>query len=178
MEYPEYRTRNAATAILSGSCQETTMKMSQFVMCLLVLGVCLAGCGSKPDSVESPATPQQARRLLEEAIEFYKANGKDKAFAEIENPNGKFRRGELYIFVYGRDGLIAAHGADLKRVGSNVMTLQDKNGKFFGKEIMQIGEAGGTVDYAWVNPVTGEIQQKTSFIALADGFRFGCGTYQ
>ena len=76
-------------------------------------------------------------------MSFYKANGKDKAFAEINNPNGKLQQGDLYIFVYDSNGVVAAHGADASEVGLDISTRQDNNGKFFGKELMQIGAAGG-----------------------------------
>ena len=128
--------------------------------------------------VAAAASPEEAKTLLNEAISFYKANGKDKAFAEINNPDGKLRRGELYIFVYDSNGRVAAHGADLNRIGVDVMSLQDENGKFYGREIMQIGESGGSVDYVWTNPLTGTVQPKTSYIILIDGFRFACGIYK
>jgi signal transduction histidine kinase len=60
----------------------------------------------------------------------------------------------------------------------DVMNLQDENGKFYGREIMQIGKSGGSVDYVWPNPLTGIVQPKTSYIILIDGFRFGCGIYK
>lgn len=125
------------------------------------------------------ATPEEAKQLLNEASAFYKANGKDKTFTEINNPNGKFSRGELYIFVYDSNGRTAAHGADLKNIGKDMMAgLKDENGKYFGREMMQIGDSGGSVDYVWPNPLTGKVQKKTSYVILVDGFRFGCGIYK
>jgi signal transduction histidine kinase len=123
------------------------------------------------------ATPEEAKALLNEAAAFYEANGADETFEEINNPNGKFRRGELYIFVYDSDAVVVAHGADPGLVGNDVTNQQDENGKFFAREIMQVGESGGSVDYVWPNPVTGAIQPKTSYIKLVDGYRFACGIY-
>ena len=143
-------------------------------MCILILGICFSGCSPNPTA----ATPEAAKSLLNEAVSFYKANGKDKTFAEINNPNGLFTRGDLYIFAYDSSGKVAAHGADVSQVGRDIIIMQDDNGKFFGREIMQIGESGGAVDYVWLNPATGTVQPKTSFIILVDGFRFGCGVYR
>ena len=112
---------------------------------------------------------------MQEAVAYYETNGKDQTFAEINNRNGKFVRGELYIFVYDSDGIIVAHGADSKRIGIATIDEPDENGKFYSREIMQVGDSGGAVDYVWLNPVTGTIQPKTSYIMLVDGFRFGCG---
>ena len=124
------------------------------------------------------ATPEEAKALLNEAVAFYETNGKEETFTEINNPNGKFVRGELYIFVYDSEAIIAAHGADSSLIGTSMMNEPDENGKFYAKEIMQVGESGGSVDYVWLNPVTGTIQPKTSYIMLVDGFRFGCGVYK
>jgi cytochrome c len=124
------------------------------------------------------ATPEEAKALLNEAVAFYETNGKEETFTEIDNPNGKFVRGELYIFVYDSDGIVVAHGADSSRIGIDSTNQQDENGKFLGREIMQVGESGGWVDYVWLNPVTGTIQPKTSYIMLVDGYRFGCGVYK
>jgi len=52
------------------------------------------------------ATPEDAKQLLNEVIAFYQANGKEKTFAEINNPDGQFTRGELYLFVYDSNGSI------------------------------------------------------------------------
>ena len=123
------------------------------------------------------ATPEEAKALLNEAVALYETDGKDKTFAEISNPDGKFVRGELYIFVYDSDGLIVAHGADSGLIGTSTLDEPDVNGKFYAREIMQVGESGGSVDYVWLNPATGTVQPKTSFIMLVDGFRFGCGAY-
>ncbi len=147
-------------------------------MCVLLLGNCLSVSTRKPAPLGTAATRQEAKTLLNEAVSFYKANGRDKAFMEINNPHGKFARGDLYIFVYSSDGVVAAHGADVSHVGTSISTLQDNNGKKFGLEIMQLGESGGAVDYVWLNPATGKVQPKTSFIIHVDGFRFGCGVYK
>ena len=147
-------------------------------MYVLLMGICLIGCTLKPASLRTASTPEQAKALLGDAVSFYKANGKDKAFAEINNPHGKFAQGDLYIFVYASNGVIAAHGADASQVGTDISNRRDENGKLFGREIMRVGEAGGSVDYVWLNPATGKVQPKTSFIIPFDGYRFGCGVYK
>ena len=155
-----------------------TRSLSQVTMCVLLLGLCLIGCSLKPASLRTASTPEQAKALLSEAVSFYKANGRDKAFAEINNRRGKFVQGDLYIFVYASNGVIAAHGGDVTQVGTDISKRRDDKGKLFGREIMRVGEAGGSVDYVWQNPATGKVQPKTSFIIPFDGYRFGCGVYK
>jgi signal transduction histidine kinase len=139
---------------------------------ILVLGICFAF------SIAAAATPEEAKELLDEAVSFYHEHGKEKTFAEISNRDGKFRRGELYIFVYDGSGITVAHGGDPNIVGTNALDRQDANGKFFAREIMKISESGGSVDYVWMNHETGTVQPKTSYIVLVDEYRFGCGIYK
>ena len=76
------------------------------------------------------ATPEEANALLNEAAALYEADGKDKTFAEITNPDGKFVMGELYIFVYDSDGMIVAHGGDPVWSAPPRWTSQMKMGNF------------------------------------------------
>jgi cytochrome c len=129
-------------------------------------------------SIAFAATPEDAKALLHEAITYYHEHGADQTFAEINNTHGRFRRGELYIFVYDGEANVVAHGVDPGRIGVNRIDQQDEDGKFFAREIMSLGEEGGSVDYVWENPETGKVQPKTSFIMRVDEYRFGCGIYR
>ena len=46
------------------------------------------------------STPEQAKSLVQEAAAFYQAQGKDATLKELNNPQGKFVRGDLYVFAY------------------------------------------------------------------------------
>ena len=41
---------------------------------------------------------------------------------------------DLYIVVYGLDGMALAHGANAKRIGTNQIADKDPDGKAFVKE--------------------------------------------
>ena len=57
---------------------------------------------------------------MKKGIEFYKANGKDKALAAFNDPKGQFVKDDLYIFVLDLNGKMLAHTkADL--VGKDFM---------------------------------------------------------
>ena len=145
---------------------------SRFASYLFIASLCL----SSPSAVA--ATADEAKSLCREAIAYYQDSGKDAAFAEISDTEGTFRRGELYVFVYDKDGTVVAHGADPDRVGKNRIDQQDANGKYFGREIMEVTESGDAVEYVWINPETGQLQNKTTYVFLVDDYRFGCGVYQ
>jgi signal transduction histidine kinase len=119
----------------------------------------------------------QAKALLNKAVSYYHQHGSENTFAQINEADGRFRQGELYVFVFDGQGTIVAHGADSSLVGTNRMDLQDENGKLFVKEILDLGEGGGTVNYVWMNPESGKVEPKTSFISRVGEYRFGCGVY-
>jgi cytochrome c len=138
----------------------------------MMLSICMSSM------VHAEATPDQAKALLAETVTYYQANGAEKTFSEINNHDGMFRKGELYIFVYDGDAHIVAHGGDLGLIGTDIKEVKDVNGFYFGREIMTIEDTGGSVDYLWMNPASGSVEAKTSYITHIDEFRFGCGIYK
>ena len=121
-----------------------------------------------------------AQALVGKGAAFYKANGKDKAFAEFSNPKGQFTKGDLYIFVIDTKGITMAHGGNAKLVGKDMSELKDADGKFFMKEIIKTAtdKGKGWVDYKWTNPVTKKVEDKTTYVEKVDGYVFGCGVYK
>ena len=55
-----------------------------------------------------------AKRFVEKAIAFYRVNGRAVALAEFSNPQGRFVKGEQYIFVLDSTGVMLAHGVNQK----------------------------------------------------------------
>jgi len=45
---------------------------------------------------------------VKKGVEFYKANGKDKALAAFKEPKGQFVKDDLYIYVLDLDGKMLA----------------------------------------------------------------------
>ena len=62
-------------------------------------------------SAQQRGTPAEAKAMVEKAIAYIKANGQEKAFAEINNPKGKFVDRDLYIMVIDMNGTCLARGA-------------------------------------------------------------------
>ncbi len=140
--------------------------------CLLLIGLF---------PVMSNASSQnEAKVMVEKAVAYYKANGKEKAFAEIDNPQGQFVKGDLYVFVYDLNGKCVAHGFKKAMIGLDLANLKDPDGKLFVKERIEIAKTKGKgwQDYKFTNPLTKKVEQKTAWIEKADDFIFGCGTYK
>ena len=142
----------------------------------------IIGCGNFLFALTPPArnagTPDEVRALVAEGIAYYKTNGKEKALEEFSNPNGKFVKGDLYIFVYNPDGTIIAHGGDPELIGRDFTGVQDPDGKYFAREFIKIGPEGGWVDYKWMNYKTEKVEAKTAYLKRIDDVIIGCGAYK
>ena len=114
---------------------------------------------------EGNATAAEATAMVKKGVAFIKANGKEKGYAEISNKGGQFTDRDLYLVVYGLDGVVHAHGANEKMVGKNLIELKDVDGKAFVKERVELAQTKGTFwqDYKFTNPVTKKIEPKSMY---------------
>ncbi|MEB0031876.1 cache domain-containing protein [Undibacterium sp. RTI2.1] len=126
---------------------------------------------------------QEATDLVKKVIAYYKANGKEKTFAEINDPKGQFLVKDLYIFagtVKG-GGPTLAHGANPKLIGKSLGELKDVDGVFFVRKMTEVAaskEGKGWVDYKWPNPITKVLEQKSTYVERVDDLYFACGIYK
>lgn len=125
-------------------------------------------------------TMAEAKAIVEKATAYIKAYGKEKAFAEFNNLKGPFTIKDLYIFAGDFNGVLLAHGGNIKLVGKDLSEMQDADGKFMVKGLMDVAKrGGGWYDYKWSNPQTKKIQDKTSYVVkIDDGLWIGCGVYK
>lgn len=131
-------------------------------------------------TVWASASASEATTLVDKAVAFYKANGKDKAFAEFNNSKGQFVKGELYVFIWDFGGKVLAHGANEKLIGKDVSQLKDVDGKLFVQEAVELAKAKGSgwVDYKWTNPTTKKVEAKSTYVKKVDDIIFACGIYK
>ena len=125
-------------------------------------------------------TAKEAQTLVEKGMAYIKANGKEKAFAQFTDTKGKFIDRDLYIFVVDFKGLTLAHGGNPKLVGKDMSELKDSDGKFFIKAFIELAKTKGSgwVDYKWQNPVTKNIEPKSTYIQRYEDYFLGCGIYK
>jgi cytochrome c len=131
-------------------------------------------------SAQQRGTPAEAKKMVEEAVAYIKANGQEKAFAEINNPKGKFVDRDLYITVIDMNGVCVARGFDPSLLGKNLMGSQDPEGKFFIKERIEIAKAKGSgwQDYKFTDPLTKKPERKTLYFEKYGNIILGCGAYK
>ena len=131
---------------------------------------------------EAGRTREEAKAMVEKANSYLKANGKDKAFAEISNTKGQFAKGNMYVFVQDFNGICLANRGNRKFVGMNRLELKKPEGKYFMKELVELAKTKGNgwVDYVWVNPVTKKIQSKATYVKRIEGMDafIGCGVFK
>jgi cytochrome c len=148
-----------------------------------ILFAVMAAVAMSPAFANDRGTQDEAVALVKKAIAYYKANGKEKTFAAINEQSPDFKYKDLYLFgsIVKEGAPLAAHGANPKMVGKDMSLLKDAEGKPFAKEIMDLGnsKAGkGWVDYKWPNPVTKAIEPKTTYVERVDDVYFACGVYK
>ena len=112
-------------------------------------------------------------------MEYFKANGKDKALAEFSKPKSEFVKGDQYIYVLDMNGKMLAH-PKASLVGKDFMQVKDADGKIFAKDIVQQAKEKGSgwVDYKWENPTTKKVEAKTVYFEKADGVIICSGAYK
>lgn len=124
-------------------------------------------------------TKDEAMALVKRGIEHIKAVGPEKAFADFTDKNGGFVDRDLYLIVTDKTGTRVAHGQNAKLVGKNIATSVDVDGKAYGKEIVDMSNAGksGWVSYKFSDPVTKKVLPKESYYEPAGDFIVYCGVY-
>jgi cytochrome c len=127
-------------------------------------------------AAESPK--DQAKAMVQKAVKFYKANGKEKTLEAITG--GKFQKAELYVFAYDTAGVLIAHPVNKSLIGKNLIDVPDDAGKLFRKEIIQKAKVSGSgwVDYKYKNPKSEKIEHKTTYFKKVNDIIICCGIYK
>ena len=130
---------------------------------------CIAAIGASGGALAQKkgefATKDEAVAMVKKGVAYIKKEGKEKGYAEITNKKGQFTDRDLYLVVYGLDGVVRAHGANEKMVAKNLIELKDVDGKPFVKERVELAQSKGTFwqDYKFSNPVSKKIEPKQMY---------------
>lgn len=139
------------------------------IFCALPFGGAMAGAPSKDEVIA----------VVKKAVEYYKANGREKALAEFNKKDGMFAKGEDYVDVHDLNGVCVAHPISPAKVGLNRMDLSDSAGKFYVRELVDTAKRkpSGWIEYVMKNPTTGKLENKIAYWETYDGLIFKAGTY-
>src|SRR5712671_905601 len=125
--------------------------------------VCIVGPVLAAANVQR-ATPAHARAMLDKAVSYYKANGREKALADFTRKKPPFADRDLYVFCIGPDHKLVANGGFHEFIGQSADILKDSAGKSVGEAGWEIAmkQGQGELHYQWLDPITHLIEPKVS----------------
>ena len=125
-------------------------------------------------------TESAAKQLVKKAVVHLRDNGIQKACRDFADPNGSFIKGELYIFVEDMQMKMICHSTNSRLNGKEMIELKDADGKQFNKEMLELVKTKGSgwLDYRWVNPVSKNIEAKSSYVERVGEYVVGAGIYK
>jgi cytochrome c len=139
----------------------------------------LVALGFNAASVASErGTIDDATAMVKKAKAYIKANGHEKAYAEISNPKGQFVDRDIYIFVFDKKGNTLAHGGNPKLVGKNLYDLKDVDGLYSTRALLDTAQkGGGKTNIKFLNPANKQVEAKTAYTEMVDDVMIGSGAY-
>ena len=133
-------------------------------------------------AADTKATAAEATAMVKKGAVAIKAAGKDKAklFAEVTAKDAKWVDRDLYLVVYGIDGVVMAHGANAKLVGAPMIDMLDIDGKPYIKERVELAKSKGSFwqDYKFTNPTTKKIEPKSMYCEKVEDLIACAGIYK
>jgi signal transduction histidine kinase len=149
------------------------------VMVVGLMGLFLI-LGASLSLASEAGTKEEAVAMVKKAVDYIKANGRDKAFEEFSNPQGKFVDRDLYIVVYDMNMKCLAHGQKKSMVGKELLDFKDVDGKEYMKERQALMKANNTAwqEYKFTNPVSKKIEPKEMYLEKFEDIVIGCGVYK
>jgi len=125
-------------------------------------------------------TPTDLTRMVKEAVTYARENGREKAVAAFNDPNGSFVKNSVYVFAETYDGTALAEPFEQELVGTNVRNMTDRYGVPIIKNLEETAGHGiGYVSYDFQNPKNNNaIEPRLSVVADVDGtYYVGADTY-
>ncbi|MDD5456634.1 MAG: cache domain-containing protein [Candidatus Margulisbacteria bacterium] len=155
--------------------------MKKSLIGFVILAVMSVVCFAEVDSKLMEQRKAEVKAFVDEAQAYIKKVGKDEALKEFQKADGKFVRGELYLFVNTMKGITLVQPMKPNLVGKDLSTMKDPNGKMFFADFAKAAaskEGKGWVEYVWQHPKTKDFQPKISYIVAIDKDTYmGAGVY-
>jgi methyl-accepting chemotaxis protein len=122
----------------------------------------------------------EARRLVDQALALRRNLGSRDAFVrEVTLANNKLFDRDMYVFILDGSGRYLAFGGNAAKVGTRVQDVPGIDGDGLIASIVNQASMGpGWVEYDIVNPLSGKVQTKMSYVVKVDDVYTGCGVYK
>jgi cytochrome c len=114
---------------------------------------------------DDTASPEEAVAMVKRGVASIQQHGRDQTYAQINKRPGPFTDRDLYLVVYGLDGIVRAHGANPAMIGKNLLDFKDIDGKAFVQERVDLAQQSQSFwqSYKFVNPVSKKVEQKSAY---------------
>ena len=126
-------------------------------------------------TVDDPAA--FTKTFVQQAFDLYDAIGREAAVAFYNTPESV--HGQWYVFISDADDVSIAHATVPANVGRRADDIVGPNAFPAGRLVADGAADGGAwVRYTYVNPATGAVESKHSWVVRYDGLVFGSGWYE
>jgi signal transduction histidine kinase len=117
--------------------------------------------------------------MVHRAMALVEQRGLQAAAQEFRRADGPFRDRDLYVFVTDREGRYHVHGAKPAMEGKRVHEVPGIDGDRFARESWAATDGSHWVEYDIINPESGLVQPKASYVMKIDERRLlGVGIYR
>jgi polar amino acid transport system substrate-binding protein len=128
------------------------MRNAEVILLVAFLGAYLVGWAAAEGNesnayVLNPEAREELVAFVNEAKDYVLEEGQDKAFGVFNDPNGKFVRGEFYIFAGDFNGTRLAHPYEPEEIGKNILNKTDPNGVAPVMNFCDLAKRGGGFSY-------------------------------
>ena len=150
-----------------------------FISLLLLLS-----CTSTPSQYDYKDT-ENLVNFVNRAVDLIEEYG-EEGFQQFRIKGSEWDHGDLYVFVWGLDGMRYVYPPDPSGEGKNMLDLKDINNKPIGKLFVEAvtGKSGeGWVHYQWPKPDSDKPIWKSTFLKKAvspsgNEYLVGSGLYE
>ena len=127
----------------------------------------------------SGATLEDARAMALDAAAALDEMGPYEAFPRFADPSGRFIDRDLYVFVIDKLGRMWFNALFAIRPGQSIIDARDRHGRLFVREMIAIAQRHGEgwVEYDWINPCSGEMEPKSTYVVRVGPLIVGVGAY-
>lgn len=131
-----------------------------FVFTMLVIGTLFADEAAK------------AKALVEKGVVMAVTKGEEPTLQAIQNVNGPFIDGDLYLFAGPLDRVtMTAHPYKPQIVNTDLSTFNDGHGNFLFFDFAKIAieDGAGWTEYWWPKPGSDELSHKRTYVMRVPG---------
>jgi cytochrome c len=124
-----------------------------------------------PATSSTRGTPDEAKAMLQKAVEHYNSVGRKQALADFTGRVAPFFDRDLYVACIDSQLIQSANGGFPNLVGSSIEPISRAAWDAASKNNI------GSVSYQWIDPANGQTEPKTFFYEKVGSDVCGVGAY-